>query len=813
MRGGELPFILNNECVHDDTLICTKKRSDVISQCIPLYNTSLFEGNILDQSQQHYIHFNNNESKTYVLTDSLLLKEITNFTLPQNNESFEKSHLMKYFKNSLTIGNIPCIYLFIDPIDVFNVIISKINPISKISNDIFRISNNNFIGFSMSFNIFNVALSTHTYFKILEIFNICFNKLNSGEKLQNNFFIEKIKTIYPNKEAMCKLYDLISYKKEIVTMTNKEECRKKFLDKTFACANSDNIQKETIIISYEKHKYTDYIENMDDISYDVTKKYNDKYNNIINKLIQNIVNISLELHDYSTDMDLPDYKYMFLISILMYRLENKYVAGGWPYSVQKTLDQLNEHVNVGFLSEINDNHMGYFTNDATFPIIYDFSTINYNNSTYGNCMENVIFQMLKVLCWETNKYNIIQLRKLIKPEYYDKLLVFFANIKNEKSKIFMHDWVKFIMFEGKNIKYNLLQTDVELNPDLQNLFMAFNEIFVLKKSYTYDQVTIFFDDLISAINMNILMIDIISQPDEDKLILHSKNDKVLNIKLTHPINALPHASFKEAIVDDNVNIDIMNNISNKTTKQEIYNDLIKNKYYCASFNQWILLRIIFGNNVLTMNNKKKQYITHITKNFTNQKQYVLNRITSDANILLREQICLELAETELFYDIWHYAAKNIKSTKFWEFVATQDKFLDQWLMKYDDNDDMVWHVAVLNIKSNSFWETIATKDKYLKFWNVQNVDKNMVWHYAVINILSKKFWEIIATKQLFLNEWNIKNDYGYTTWYNAKRGILTTNAIYQLFLQIKMVECINTNLKNINRNVKKLLALNRTYYT
>ena len=69
-----------------------------------------------------------------------------------------------------------------------------------------------------------------------------------------------------------------------------------------------------------------------------------KFSNIINTFSQNVISISKMLYNFSEDIDLDEYKYMFLMSILSFRMTQKFIVGSWGFSIGKTLDQLKENM-------------------------------------------------------------------------------------------------------------------------------------------------------------------------------------------------------------------------------------------------------------------------------------------------------------------------------------------------------------------------------------------------------------------------------------------------------------------------------------
>ena len=786
MQGGQLPLAC-------DQVQCTKSRIDMINTCIPLYSTFFFDGNIVDKSETFFIHYKSESSKTYKLLDSLLLEELNEPVSISNSETYNKIDIIKYFQKSVTKRNIPCMYFFLNHDDVFNVSLSSSN---KIYDDIFRTTNGIFIGFSVSFNIFNLSLFTYTFFDILDLFDECFTSLNDGsKKIDTKFVTNKLMNIYNNKETLCKLYDLSLYKKEILTMTNKNNNRETFLNKKFGCVEQsidesieiNQYKKESLIVEYENHVYDN-------------DNYDDKYKSIIQKLTQTFINIATELYTFSNMLNIPDYKYMFLLTIFSYRLNNKYITGGWCFSIKKTLNQLDSYVNNDDLSESKQEYIKYFIPSTNFPVIYEYVMVTYKNKTYGNCMENVIFQFMKLLFFDTAKANfkLDKFKNMIKQKYYQKLSDIFSNIKNERESNFVKEWVEFIMFEDKNVGYDLIQKDVELNPTINNLFIVLREIFVLQKNYTDDDIDEFFDDLLNIIDAS----SIISKSnDEDKLILTFSENQTFTIILLHK----QHAFFKEAVyTKSNNSLNIINHIGEKNNVQNMYDDVIKNKYYTSSLNQWILLQFVFSD-ILNITNAQIKYIQYITNKNNNEIKLLFDSLTSDSMDQIREKILIKLVKSTYFFPmIWKYVFNYVYIDVFMEHIGIYDKYLDMWNMT-NDNNNTVWHLAVRYIISNTFWEHIMTKEKYLDTWNMANDNNNTVWHLAVQHIKSNTFWEQIVTKEKYLDTWNMANNN--TMWHLAVRHIKSNTFWAHIMTKEKYLDTWNMINNNNNNNTVWHLAV------
>jgi hypothetical protein len=88
---------------------------------------------------------------------------------------------------------------------------------------------------------------------------------------------------------------------------------------------------------------------------------------------------------------------MFIMSILSYRTNNQYIAGIWKFSLDLILTQLKNMLHKTDKQNSYESLRVLYLNISDFPPIYNYSTVIYNKKSVGNCMENVIFQIIKLL--------------------------------------------------------------------------------------------------------------------------------------------------------------------------------------------------------------------------------------------------------------------------------------------------------------------------------------------------------------------------------------------------------------------------------
>ncbi len=705
--GGMLPNIKNCPC---DSI----SRNSYFTECIPLYNMISSEKNLVFEENNiiYTIFYNSNDSETYIVNqfDGIIDESQEKTRIISEDMSFNDKK-NDYVNKILQIDNvkIPLYYMYINNDDVFNILLSSD---SKILKDLFRFTDTKkFVGMSITFNIFNISLFTHTFFDILKIFIFYFNKkdklnlkIKSASLQEKKTLIKKFSqiendikkmllNIYDNKrEYLTNIYDLYYYKKKILTKNNDE--RKNFLDSPINC-DENNIS------------FSDY-------------------DRIIQSTAQNLVNIADLIHDFSESIDYKQYKYIFLVSLLSYRLKNKTITGGWGFSVKKTCEQLESL----FISKVIDKRNTNIFIESVFPPIYEYSMTTFRGITYGNCMENTILQFMKIIFWsiESQRYAINVFSKIIKDKYVDKFTYFFNNIAQEKNATF------------------------------DNLFLACFELFKndgnISEYNDINKKNNFLKEKNQQIGLSVIDISTINYGNTDVIKLKTRG-REFQITLNHNM----HAFFNDALIGNMYSI--LNNISvnaniNKTLHAE------HKIQFDKEIKQLVLLKILF--NPENENIYNKLYYDYIYKNDfylldnTMKSIFSDNRNRSDLldkctdilfnkdfinkNIVWKHNIkyispklIIDNIDNTFFdlFDVeqWEYILENYDDELFW--IKLTDilkggkiKILEQWNITYDfRTGNILWFLAFKNIKSEEFWEYISENniEFFKKYWSYYDTYK------------------------------------------------------------------------------------------
>ena len=438
-----------------------------------------------------------------------------------------------------------------------NVLIQNtIDVNTKIINNIFRLdSNNNFISISYRFNIFNISLLCEKYKDIMELIynNDIEYSINTIKEIFNDFNLSNI------------FYLINKYK---TSLQGKKINKEFYNNKIFNTDSNDKNIKD--IIKQENTMMT--ID--DNIS-------NDIYKILICEIVL-IKKILMEINKR-----ISDFSDLFFMAILSYRFKNVLLNSTWGFNKHYVYNLINDNSRLINITSYDEKKQYYercikFLNNDK-PIIYENDKVTYKNCTYGNCMENVILQFLKVIFWDNEMeiYNDNIIKKIIKPEYISVILDFFANINNEKSTNYIYNWVAFITELPNETLFNYdfidKNTNTEMNATFNNLIIALrllmniettDEIPVDKKKNVNNNIK-FIEYLIKSINEKYTIIVII---DNNNDVLKLNTYKLYNIELIHK----SHARFVE-INSPNIlkNLKYIQNIDFDTLYNQPINKIIK----------------------------------------------------------------------------------------------------------------------------------------------------------------------------------------------------------------------------------------------
>ncbi len=460
--------------------------------------------------------------------------------------------------------------------------------VKKMIDNIFQINkDNNFIKLSYMFNIFNISLLCEKYFDIIKLL------------FSDYIIIDDIIEIFKDF-SLVNIYYLINYKKNIKQIY-KDENFMNFMNNKFSHNNDSKPQKKNKDI------------------YDNIIKIEHNMNNITEI---NIINIYKDLHvqivyihKFLNEIEkiIPNYKKLFLMAIISYRNNNTLINNTWGF--------LNKNYIYNFI--INNKKFKYLYNNnillnkyykPELPILYENDSVTYKNINYGNCMENTIFQFLKVIFWnmETNTYNFNKIKEIINEEHFDFINNIFINITNEKSLTFINKWVEFITeitytnnFGDYNFDNKIHR--VEIKPILNNLVIALKYL-IRWNDTNIDNIT-FMTKLITNINKDYKII-INTNINSDKIELIF-NEKKYIIELDH----LEHASFVGSKYDEN-------NILDQITSEQVYTDNLQSEYLdttiisFSNLNAYIIYSYFY--------NKNDLFNIYITKLDKNEKIYLIN---------------------------------------------------------------------------------------------------------------------------------------------------------------------------------------------
>jgi len=730
-------------------------------------------------------------------------------------------------------------------------------------------SKKKFVKMSYKFNIFNIAFLCNKIIEIFKLFFIDYTKDELIDKLNDIFYEYDIQNVYSlideYKFNIMNIknnkYDLMTLEiKSIIDELTIDNIYKKFINSIFNNNPIENIEKiKSIFVvlieninnqDLKEKNLKDLLEeiksttvkdknvqkNIKSLSLDILNKnimklitdllfmnsiINVEYgtlqktkNQIIDELAIVIIYIKIILDEI--DLLIPDFKKIFLMTILNYRLKENYINNSWCFNAKKIC---NDIIKISNENSSLDNNILFSMYIPYKPIIYEYSYIEYNNITYGNCMENVILQFLKVLFWDPNldnnkgNYNKSFMDNIVKNNIVEEIKEIFNNINNEKTRKFDNDWVKFIMklpieYPDINIpKYDFINDNYELDATLINFISVLR--YIVKINYTNNddylnqiiRITDIYENDNDEYNISIEEMSN-EQLNPSGLVLEPKSkimvEQIINInsyrKLKIKLINKEHAFFMNA----KTNINILNKI--KIIDDSISNFLNnKENIYMSYENIDFYICLI---NIDKKSDLFDMYINSLSKDIIANAYYLL----FDDDIILNDKILFNIANNNnifkyycYFYEdiiLWYYIIVKLKSNiDFWNIIAINYDFNDWNIL--DNEKNTIWYYAIKFLdKNNNFWKLIANRDNFITLintWKNTNGNNKMIWEDALF-YLGKidDFWNIIAFKYDF-NNWNDMN--GNNLWLHTVISLGNNSKFWEILADTKKINDIeNYNL-------------------
>ncbi len=742
-----VPHIQNEDCIGR---ITGKKgsRKDLIEKCLPMYAMFTSHINIIDVDYIDYIQYNPQNRSTYRMDNNFMLNKLDDvvklyISATDHTMNILHEHLDKKF-NYLGI-EFPIYYLFVNHIPIFNYIRTK----SKILDNIFIYDKTTlrFINMSTHFNIFNIAFLTNKIFHIISLF-----MKNNLDSIDKNYISTEIAKIF-NDYSIENMYDINTY---IRYINYSGQHKDKILDSELAKLPQE-VQNATTqhIIDFENKLVVN--RSLEE------KKLSKQY--VLNELTDSFINICKQLNSFTTYI--PNYKILFLTSILSYRLKNKYLSNCWGFCTNKVYDIIIKHVAKDDQLNVNSFKELYL---PLKPDIYEALQVTYREKTYGNCMENTIFQFLKILFWNNsdNKYDNDLIDLIVKKTVADKIKNFFIHIETERTPKFVYDWVKYVTEIPS--EYDFISENVELNACLKNLIIFMK--YIVKDEF-YDA-----DDS-SFLNKIVLRFD----EDYSISIKTSTEEDTVNIYMYRNIKMLlfhnRHAYFDGAL-DDNKTINILDKLNEYPKQISSIKDLVDYTKLdiprsLSNIPSYIHINSLSDNKAYERIIKSSLWMDIFNDGIRDKFEDNFWSEVVEKEYILGGNRWMERA---IYFSntIWHEAVKNIKSKNFWLKVAEKEDIWggDKWMVQ-NLYSETIWHETIQNIESEDFWSKVAEKEDVWggDKWMVQNMHRITIWHGAVKNIKSEKFWSIVAEKEDVWggDKWMVKDYTGDTIWHKAVKNI------------------------------------------
>ncbi len=666
---------------------------------------------------------------------------------------------------------------------------------------------NKFISISYKFNIFNISLLCEKYIEIINL--ICSDSKDYKNKFKVDNIKKQLKHIFGDF-TLSNIYYLIHKYKTSLDNITPDFFESNFIDiSNLSQTNTAIIKQESFMNKINTFKLGDNQIDLTDHIYTMLSL------EII--IIQRILNeINKNIHEF---------KNIFLMAILSYRFKKTLLNDTWGFNKQYIYNLIYNNIKkIEFNSETKNEN--YFLTCIKFvpfekPIIYDYDRIIYNGDLYGNCMENVILQFLKVIFWNDNKddYDDDIIYKIINTLYINDIKSFFNDIDNEKSSLFILNWFLFITKIAQD-SYDFIRKVIrfEINSTFNNLIIALRKLIrpELLKPNDID----FIKHIINIINYNYTINIDQSNPKVDIIILNTH--KTYHINLQHNIHATFDTFSKDLLPFLN-NI-FINNLTN--TFEEACNKSINLPIKMCNLNAYIFYSYANNTNNIFFKNYIKNYINinEIIKlfNFFDTDIYSEQVPSHIKNIINNNcESLIEFLPYDVFINIDNYTIQfNLEMIII---IIEQNLF-----NKFDKN---FYSIIYLLIKIAT---KISNTDKKLKYFSIiinnillpylkendiQDIERDKQWLY-LIDIQKKKKISFSLMRCIMSNSY-IKDNCisNYITTYIDIQNI--TNDNYKTFKQKQtyMNTFINPNIntsfwdkfiilnKFINSNSNVLLIL------
>jgi ankyrin repeat protein len=386
----------------------------------------------------------------------------------------------------------------------FNIIIGIINYINYFNDNILKKRDahlksaiNNFRLYIIQ-RIFHIDSTTYVFLgisnhnSILNCFSF-FNKLHEflNYILLNDYNKQTIDELFPNIENIKDFYNIYS---SFYNTKSKE------------CAIKKYSQSSKDIFYTDIKKFKDFINNCNIIDKHI------EFKSMFGISLINLILINwIYLRSLRTNLVIGSLSSnLYPISILNF-LENIF-----QMSEKNIHDYTEEQKQLNNEEEINN----LLLQKIGVPII-PYSQSTYKGSTFSNCVENTILQLLKILAWKDDKYNIDLLPERISKDFRDVI----KRINSEPSKIetnnIMNDFVVLVS-NIKNIDYRNGNHNIESNK--QNLGNILNYVFNGKT--VIGGISNYNDQIFEKINSNT---DNYKLEQKDDTIIIDKNSFKINI--------------------------------------------------------------------------------------------------------------------------------------------------------------------------------------------------------------------------------------------------------------------------------------------